>query len=57
VKRSIGAPHPSKGFHLASQDVGATRKVVVYPGREAYRLDTTTEVMPVAMLEREVAGK
>jgi predicted AAA+ superfamily ATPase len=54
VKRSVGAPHPSKGFHLAAADVGATRKIVVYPGREAYRLDATTEVVPLGVLIREL---
>lgn len=45
VKRSLGSPHPSKGFHLACQDVKATRRVVVYPGQDRYRIDGTTEVV------------
>lgn len=48
VKRSLGSPHPSKGFHLACTDVKATRRIVVYPGQERFRLDSSTEVMPLS---------
>jgi hypothetical protein len=46
VKRSISSPVPSKGFYLGCEDVKATRQIVLYPGDEAYKLDTKTEVIP-----------
>jgi len=47
VKRSLSKPHPSKGFHLACEDVKAARRCVVYPGEERYRIDPSTEVVPL----------
>jgi hypothetical protein len=52
VKRSLSSPSPSKGFHLASDDVKATRRLVVYPGKEPYRIDAKTEVTPLDRLVR-----
>jgi len=54
VKRSLSNPAPSKGFHLASDDVKATRRLVVYPGKEAYRIDAKTEVTPLDRLVRSL---
>lgn len=54
VKRSLD-PQPSKGFHLACEDVGAARRFIVYPGSERYRLDRSTEAIPLAVLLREAA--
>jgi predicted AAA+ superfamily ATPase len=45
VKRSVSHPQPAKGFHLACDDVKATRRLVVYPGVERYRIDRATEVV------------
>jgi hypothetical protein len=50
VKRSLASPHPSKGFHLACEDIKARRRVVIYPGVERYRIDSATEVMPLGAL-------
>jgi len=50
IKRSISDPKPGKGFYIGCGDVVAKRQIVVYPGRETYRLDTKTEVMPLAGL-------
>ncbi len=50
IKRSISDPAPSRGFHAASEDVKATRKIVLYPGTETYRHDAKTEVMPLSQL-------
>ena len=50
VKRSLGSPHPSRGFHLACEDVKATRRIVVYPGAERFRIDASTEAMPLSAL-------
>ncbi|HVA64679.1 MAG TPA: ATP-binding protein [Terriglobales bacterium] len=51
IKRNH-VPTPSKGFHLGCADVGATRRFVLYPGPEHFRLDRHTEAMP---LERFLA--
>jgi uncharacterized protein len=50
IKRAVGNPHPTKGFHYACEDVGATRRIVVYPGIEKYRIDPLTEVLPLPAL-------
>ncbi len=50
VKRSISSPHPGRGFHLACEDVKAGRRLVVYPGREPFRNDPHTEVVPLSTL-------
>jgi hypothetical protein len=52
VKRSLGNPHPSRGFHLACEDVKANRRFVVYPGEDRYRLDPSTEAVPLLALLR-----
>jgi predicted AAA+ superfamily ATPase len=46
VKRSL-SPAPSRGFHVACQDVKATRRLLVYPGKEPYRLKGDVEVVPL----------
>ena len=56
VKRSISNPQPSKGFHLACADVQATRRFVVYPGRQQYRVDSETEAIPLLGLLRSLAS-
>ncbi len=50
VKRSIGSPQPSKGFQLACEDVKASRRFVVYPGGERYRMDAHTEALPLSAM-------
>jgi uncharacterized protein len=55
VKRSLSSPSPSKGFHFASDDVKATRRLVVYPGKEPYRIDAKTEVTPLDRLVRALS--
>lgn len=50
VKRSLENPKPAKGFYVACADVKATRRLVIYPGSERYRLDEETEVFPFASL-------
>jgi predicted AAA+ superfamily ATPase len=50
VKRSLSNPHPTRGFHLACEDVKATRRLVVYPGEERYRIDPLTEVVSLPAL-------
>jgi predicted AAA+ superfamily ATPase len=47
IKRSLSDPRPSKGFYIGCEDLKASRRIVLYPGEEAYPLDAKTEVMPV----------
>jgi uncharacterized protein len=55
VKRSIGNPAPGKGFYAGSEDIKATRRIVLYPGKERYKLDAKTEVMsPDHFLRHEI---
>ncbi len=49
IKRSL-APHPSKGFYYGCEDIGATRRFVVYPGDERYPISRETEAVPVSAL-------
>ncbi len=44
IKRSI-APKLTKGFHLAGEDIKATRKFVVYSGEETFSLANDTEAI------------
>jgi uncharacterized protein len=45
VKRSLGNPVPNKGFYVGCKDIGATRQIVLYPGKETFKLDEKTEAM------------
>jgi predicted AAA+ superfamily ATPase len=56
IKRSISSPAPGKGFYIGCEDVKASRRIVIYPGEESYRLDATTEVMPLGMFLKEELG-
>jgi hypothetical protein len=57
VKRSIGNPAPSKGFYIGCEDIHATRRIVLYPGNERFKLDAKTEVMPLeGLLKSEFGG-
>ncbi len=44
IKRSI-APQVGKGFHLASQDIHATKRFVIYPGSERFPLGREIEAL------------
>ncbi len=46
VKRS-SAPKLGKGFHLASEDIGATKKFVVYAGVERFPMSRNTEAIGI----------
>jgi predicted AAA+ superfamily ATPase len=54
VKRSVGSPQPRKGFYLACEDVKATRRIVVFPGKDRYRIDGETEVLPLSAAQLEL---
>lgn len=55
IKRSK-APVVSKGFHLGAADVGATRRVVVYPGNDSFPLPGAVTAQPLNSLLRELAA-
>lgn len=46
VKRST-APKASRGFWIAADDVGAVRRILVYPGAERWQSERGAEVLPV----------
>jgi predicted AAA+ superfamily ATPase len=50
IKRSISNPAPSKGFYIGSEDIRATRQIVLYPGEESFHLDAKVEVMSLKAL-------
>jgi hypothetical protein len=45
-KRSL-APQVGKGFHIACDDIDASRRILVYPGQEAFPAKGSIEVMPL----------
>jgi predicted AAA+ superfamily ATPase len=50
IKRSVSDPSPSKGFYVGCEDIKAVRRIVLYPGEEAFKLNAGTEVMPLKSL-------
>jgi len=58
VKRSLSSPASSTGSRLTCGDVKASRRFVVYPGRERYRLARNTEVISLpGLLEGEITRR
>lgn len=55
VKRS-SAPRPEKSFYAACADLAPSRRFIVYPGEERYRLDELTEAVNVRQLAQELEG-
>lgn len=53
IKRSL-APKVSKGFHLAANDVRATRRFVVYPGQESFPMSDGIRAVPLIDLMRQL---
>lgn len=51
IKRSL-SPSLERGFHLASEDVEAARRFVVYPGTERYPAARDVEAIGVSALAR-----
>jgi hypothetical protein len=48
IKRSL-APSVSKGFHLGCDDIKATKRFIVYPGKE--RFPVTKEITAISILD------
>ncbi|MHB0991349.1 MAG: ATP-binding protein [Burkholderiales bacterium] len=53
IKRSP-APKLERGFYIACADLKPTRKFVVYPGTERYRIAADIEAIPLILLVREL---
>lgn len=49
IKRSL-SPRPEKGFHVACDDIKPERRVLIYPGAEAYPAAGGVEVLPMKAL-------
>ncbi|MDE0214830.1 MAG: ATP-binding protein [Deltaproteobacteria bacterium] len=55
IKRSVSAPTPSRGFHIACTDMGAARRIVVYGGARRFLQPGGTETIPLGGLMDELA--
>ena len=55
IKRSL-TPKVERGFHHACLDLQPDRRIVVYPGSEAYPLGNDIEVLPLQQLGAQLAG-
>jgi predicted AAA+ superfamily ATPase len=56
VKRSLN-PKIERGFHAACDDLQPVRKLVVYPGNEAFPIGHDIQAVPLAALCHELAAK
>ncbi|RYC71081.1 ATP-binding protein [Spirosoma sordidisoli] len=56
IKRSL-APSLSKGFYLGCEDIGATKRFLVYPGSERYPIANDVTVIPLVDMMKEVASR
>ena len=55
IKRSVGSPAPSRGFHSACADLDAARRIVVYGGARRFSQATGVETVPLGALMDELA--
>ena len=55
IKRSL-TPAVRRGFHSGCADLQPTRKLVVYPGKDSFRIAPEIEAVPLASLARDLAG-
>ena len=53
IKRSL-APTVSKGFHLGCEDIQATKRFIVYPGKERFPSSNGVQVLPLIEMMGEV---
>jgi predicted AAA+ superfamily ATPase len=56
IKRSL-APKVERGFHHPAEDLAPVRKMIVYPGTEAYPSSHGIEVMPLWDAARLLASR
>ena len=55
IKRSLSA-RPSRGFHTACTDIGASRALVVHAGEDRFPVSSTTEGIGLRALAEELRG-
>lgn len=56
IKRSL-APTVSKGFYLGCEDIKATKRYVVYPGKESYPSTEGVKTISLIDLMKELQGE
>ncbi|WP_429653534.1 DUF4143 domain-containing protein [Spirosoma lacussanchae] len=56
IKRSL-APSLSKGFYMGCEDIGATKRFLVYPGSERYPIANEVTVIPLIDMMKELASR
>ena len=57
IKRSAGMVRPSKGFHIACDDLQAERRIVVYSGTESFLQPSGVETLPLDKLMAELTAE
>ncbi len=57
IKRSTSRVRPSRGFHVACDDLRAERRIVVYGGAEAFPQPGGVETLPLHLLMEELAAE
>lgn len=55
LKRSL-APSVSKGFHLGCEDIKATKRYIVYPGKERFPVTKEITAIPIIEMMHELKG-
>jgi len=48
------APSVSKGFHLGCEDIKATKKFIVYPGKERFPVTKEISAIPILVMMNEL---
>ncbi|MBC3785955.1 ATP-binding protein [Spirosoma utsteinense] len=56
IKRSL-APSLSKGFYLGCEDIGATKRFLVYPGTERYPISNGVTAIPLIDMMKELSAR
>ena len=56
IKRSM-TPTLSKGFHLGSEDIGATKRFIIYPGNERFPVSKYVEAIPLVEIMHELSAE
>lgn len=57
IKRSTSRVRPSRGFHVACDDLRAERRIVVYGGADAFPQPGGVETLPLHSLMEELAAE
>ena len=57
IKRSASQPRPSKGFHIACDDLKVERRIVVYSGQASFPQSDGIETMPPQALMRQLEAQ